>query len=86
MLEISKYTFENLDTSKLSQLDSLENQVDAMKKELTQSHFVRLAEGNCNVDVSPYYSSVVAGLERVADHLVNVGYSVLNPIGSDKQN
>lgn len=86
MLEISKFTFENLDTARLSELDELENQVDATKKVLTQSHFTRLAEGNCNVDVSPYYSSVVAGLERVADHLVNVAYSVLNPIGSDKNN
>ena len=56
-----------------------------MKKQLIASHFARLAEGNCNMDVSPYYSSVVAGLERVADHLVNIGYSIVNPIGSQKE-
>ncbi|MBQ8290079.1 MAG: hypothetical protein IJY01_04340 [Clostridia bacterium] len=60
--------------------------VDEKKDELIASHFTRLAEGNCNVDVSPYYSSLVAGLERVADHLVNIGYSIINPIGSQKQN
>ena len=27
----------------------------------------------------------LAGLERVADHLVNVGYSIVSPIGSDKE-
>jgi len=52
--------------------------------ELTANHFTRLTEGNCSVDVSPYYSSVVTGLERMADHLVNVGYSIVNPIGSQK--
>ena len=26
-----------------------------------------------------------SGLERVADHLINVGYSIVNPIGSEKQ-
>ena len=25
-----------------------------------------------------------SGLERVADHLVNVGYSIVNPIGSER--
>ena len=55
-----------------------------MKTTLTADHFVRLAEGNCRMEVSPYYSSAVAGLERVADHLVNVGYSIVNPVGSQK--
>ena len=84
MFAISKDAFENLNKEKLSELTGLENSVDGMKKELIASHFARLAEGNCNMDVSPYYSSVVAGLERVADHLVNVGYSIMNPTGSQK--
>jgi len=60
--------------------------VDAKKKELIAGHFARLAEGNCSVDVSPYYSSVIGGLERVADHLMNVGYSIINPTGSANEN
>lgn len=55
-------------------------------EELIASHFARLAEGNCSVDVSPYFSSVISGLERVADHLVNVGFSITNPTGSQKEN
>lgn len=84
MFEISKDSFENHNRENLPELTNLENSVDAMKKELIASHFARLAEGNCNMDVSPYYSSLVAGLERVADHLVNVGYSIMNPTGSQK--
>ena len=84
MLEISKDAFENLRRDKLPELLVLEEDVDAMKKELTANHFSRLAEGNCSLDVSPYYSSAVAGLERVADHLINVGYSIVSPIGSEK--
>lgn len=86
MLVISKDTFENLDREKLSELTRLEENVDDMKKELISGHFSRLAEGNCCIDVSPYYSSVIVGLERVADHLVNVGYSIVNPTGSQKEN
>ena len=86
MFTISKEAFENVDKEKLPVLTALEEGVDGMKKELIASHFARLAEGNCSVDVSAYYSSVVLGLERVADHLVNVGYSIMNPTGSQKQN
>ena len=82
MFDIAKDAFENHNKADLPGLADLEEIVDAMKKELIASHFARLAEGNCNMDVSPYYSSVVAGLERVADHLVNVGYSIVDPTGS----
>ena len=85
MLVISKDAFDNLNKAELSMLDVFEEEIDAMKKELTASHFSRLAEGDCSMEVSPYYSSTVAGLERVADHLINVGYSIVNPIGSQKE-
>ena len=85
MFSISKDAFENLNRDELPKLAELEESVDGKKKSLIASHFARLAEGNCNVDVSPYYSSVVVGLERVADHLVNVGYSIVNPTGSQDE-
>ena len=85
MLAIAKDAFDNLNKKELPKLAALEEEVDAMKKELIASHFARLAEGNCSMEVSPYYSSAVTGLERVADHLVNVGYSICNPVGDDKE-
>lgn len=85
MLVIARDAFENLNKERLQELLSIENQVDGMKKELIASHFSRLAEGNCTLEVSPYYSSAISGLERVADHLVNVGYSIVSPIGSEKE-
>ena len=84
MFTIAKDAFENLNKEQLPGLTVLEDSVDSMKKNLIASHFARLSEGNCSIDVSPYYSSVVVGLERVADHLVNVGYSIVSPIGSQK--
>ncbi len=85
MFVISIDTFESLQKEKLLDLNKLEEGVDAMKKAYIAGHFARLAEGNCSLDVSPYYSSVINGLERVADHLVNVGYSIVNPTGSQKE-
>ena len=85
MFAISKAAFESQQKEQLPELAHLEENVDKMKKDLISEHFARLAEGNCSVDVSPYYSSVIMGLERVADHLINIGYSIVNPIGSQKQ-
>lgn len=85
MFAISKDAFENLNSGELPALTDLEEGVDVKKDNLIASHFDRLAEGNCNVEVSPYYSSLILGLERVADHLVNVGYSIMNPVGSQKE-
>ena len=84
MFTVSKCAFENINRAELPALATLEESVDKQKKELIASHFARLAEGNCHVDVSPYFSSVVVGLERMGDHLVNVGYSIVNPTGSQK--
>ena len=85
MFTIAKDAFENLNRSRLPELTEHENRVDAMKRSLTAKHYTRLAEGSCSVTHSPYYSSTVMGLERVADHLVNVGYSIQNPTGSQKE-
>ena len=82
MFEIAVETFDDANASRLGELTALENEVDGLKRALTANHYTRLAEGNCAIELSPYFSSTVAGLERVADHLVNVGYSILNPTGS----
>ena len=54
MLILAKDAFDNLNRAELPDLAALENEVDTMKKELTTSHFARLAEGDCSMDVSPY--------------------------------
>ena len=86
MFMLAKDAFENINKGDLARLGALEEAVDGMKRDLIAGHFARLAEGNCSVDVSPYYSSVVIGLERVSDHLVNIGFSIVNPTGSQKEN
>ena len=85
MFAVARDAFENHNQARLPELTQYENQADDMKKTLTAQHYARLAEGNCSVTHSPYYTSTVLGLERVADHLVNVGYSIQNPTGSQKE-
>lgn len=85
MFEIASEAFDGRSKERLGELTALENQVDGLKKELSARHYARLAEGKCKVEHSPYFSSIIAGLERVADHLVNFGYSILNPTGSQSE-
>ena len=85
MFNIAVDAFDNLSTEHLAELTARENEVDALKKKLNSAHVQRLANGDCSMDHSPYFFSAVAGLERVADHLVNVGYSILNPTGSQSK-
>ena len=85
MFAIARIAFDETDSTRLAELTVLENTVDGMKRTLTARHYARLAEGQCKVELSPYFSSSVAGLERVADHLVNVGFSILNPTGSQSE-
>ena len=84
MLAIAKDAFDTEHPGHLPELAALENQTDEMKRDFSAKHFARLSEGNCSLDVSPYYTSTVTGLERVADHIVNVGYSICNPVGDDE--
>ena len=84
MFAISKDAFEKRNKNELSELAVLEESVDTMKKNLITSHFARLSEGNRSADAIPYYSSIISGLERVADHLVNVGFSIIDPTGSQR--
>ncbi len=84
MFDIALNVFTTRNTTKLARLTELEKKVDLMKKDYTASHFNRLATGDCQVEVGAYFFSTISGLERIADHLINVGYSVLNPTGSQK--
>ncbi len=68
--------------SKLAELSLLEAETDKLKKKNLAKHYTRLSTNVCDATHSPYYVSIITRLERVGDHLVNVGYSVVNPTGS----
>ncbi len=85
MVAIVPEIFDEKDTSHLHELHLLEDETDRLKKELSTAHYDRMKEGSCKVVLSPYYTSLLSNLERVADHLVNVGYSIIDPTGHDTE-
>ena len=81
MFEIALNVFNKKDKQHLNDIAELEDEVDALKESLSAGHITRMAQGVCSVEVGAYFYSLVSGLERVADHLVNIAYSIVNPIG-----
>jgi phosphate uptake regulator len=37
------------------------------------------------MELGGYFTSIISGLERVGDHLVNIGYSIQDPTGNQNE-
>ena len=84
MFDLSFIIFHDQTVDNLKKLHDLENQTDELKNTLSTAHYERIQKNMCKMENSPFYTSLVSELERVADHLVNVGYSIVNPVGDDE--
>ena len=84
MFELSFVIFHDQTGTYLKKLHDLENQTDNLKNKLSSAHYERIQKHMCKMENSPFYTTLVSELERVADHLVNVGYSIDSPVGDDE--
>jgi len=84
MFNLTKEIFINKDISKLEELHQYELKIQELKKDTSTKHFNRIKENKCNHELTPYYSSLLAELGRIADHLTNIAYSIDNPLGNDE--
>ena len=82
MYDLSLHAFEHRDYVVLSRISAIENEVDEMKDDLGVSHIERLNRGDCAVERGTYFFALISAMERIADHLINVAYSIKNPTGS----
>ena len=83
MFELAFIIFDNGTRVNLRKLHDLETKTDELKNKLSSAHYERIQKNMCKMENSPFYTTLVSELERVADHLVNVGYSIVNPTGAD---
>ena len=84
MFELSFVIFHDQTQTNLRKLHDLETQTDELKNKLSTAHYERIQKNMCKMENSPFYTTLVSELERVADHLVNVGYSIVSPVGDDE--
>ena len=83
MFVVALKTFDDKDLNDLAKLRELEAETDNLKEELSNAHFLRIKNQTCNNQLTPFHSTLLSELERVADHLTNVGYSIINPTGDE---
>ena len=83
MFDLAFMIFECQTRVNLKKLHDLETKTDELKNKLSSAHYERIQKNMCKMENSPFYTTLVSELERVADHLVNIGYSIVNPTGDD---
>ena len=81
MFSVAREVFENKDLSALDSLKKQEEKTHELKQAFYNAHYERVLKDECSQKMTPYMSSLIVELERVADHLTNIGYSILNPTG-----
>ena len=61
-------------------VDSLEDEMDALRSKLIKDHIARLEKGECSLSSSSVFINLVSNLERAGDHLHVIAHSVVDNI------
>lgn len=86
MFDLAMDIYLNDSVEKLNELSMLEYIIDKNKSEFENNHVKRLRTGECSLEHSKYFYDFTSQLERIGDHLINVGYSTVNVVGDEKEN
>lgn len=83
MNDLTMEIFKEEDFTKLKELHELEEKSDVLAQDLETNHYKRMSANECSGLLSDDYATLISELERVADHLTNIGYSVVSPTGDE---
>lgn len=77
IFERSVRIFVSEDHTEFEAINQLEDTIDKMKIECQEGHVARMSEGKCSIESGLIFTDLVIGYERIADHAVNIAYSIL---------
>jgi phosphate:Na+ symporter len=78
-VELSVESIADEDTDKAREVvEVLEEQIDAMEKDLRKRHIKRLNKGKCHPSAGVVFIDILSNLERIGDHAHNLGYVVID--------
>ena len=72
--ELVKLALEKI--AQIEKFEATEEEIDQMRKDLIDDHFDRLNRGECQPQNSGVFVNLVNNLERAADHMIYIAYSV----------
>ena len=84
MFDMAEEIFAKKDVKSLHFLHEQEEKTDKLKQDFYGNHYERVIKDECSPKMTPYISQLIVELERIADHLTNIGYSIINPTGDDE--
>ncbi|MCR4739880.1 MAG: Na/Pi cotransporter family protein [Lachnospiraceae bacterium] len=70
--------FANNNEEHMEDIIRLEDAVDEKERELQQAHVDRLTRSECSPEAGMIFSDIVSGLERVADHSINIAFATMD--------
>ena len=76
VLEKSLNIFETRNLNQLDELESLKKEFDVMQRDFTNNHIHRLQQELCRPHTGVVFTNMLASLERIASHSINIAYSV----------
>jgi len=82
MFDMVLNILETQDKTALTEIEALESAIDESKHNYGLSHISRLESGQCTVDGGTHFYAIITGLERVADHLMNIAFGIENSSGA----
>ncbi len=85
MFDEAMFIFENNAVGKLNDFSAREEDIDMTKRLLGNNHIARLNSGGCSVESGTHFYSIISALERIADHLTNIAFSIKSPSGSQRE-
>ncbi|MBR6452147.1 MAG: Na/Pi cotransporter family protein, partial [Lachnospiraceae bacterium] len=68
--------FTNNDETHMQDVRNLEEAIDEQERVIQQAHVERMTKGECTAEAGMIFSDIISGLERVADHAVNIAFSM----------
>ncbi|MCR5347994.1 MAG: Na/Pi cotransporter family protein [Bacilli bacterium] len=85
MFVMARECFAEKQYRNLKKLREYEETIHQLKQDFYSNHYERVLKEECSQQMTPYISTLIVELERVADHLTNIGYSIVNPTGDSEE-
>ena len=76
LYEKSDEVFITKNISKIAEADVIEEDIDLMRKQMIDDHMERLKTKECSPQNSGVFVNLVNNMERAADHMIYIAYSV----------